>query len=154
MGFPGMLKNWCLHHICNSSYISLWIWLKILVVSTHPSSHCVFQHQGLCLLAIRKAFEEYGHLHPDCMTGFPLGGERKDRPSSSNDPPGTLHLHPGLSCCPVPAAQTRSDRMDTACKRWAATDRYIDFSRAERNLTQKLWQLWRRLCLTVLSECC
>lgn len=88
------------------------------------------------------------------MTGFSLGDERKDW--LRNDPPGTLHLQPGLSCCPVLAAQTCLDHTDTACKRRAAADRCIDFSRAERNLTenQKPWELWRKRSLAVLSECC
>lgn len=97
---------------------------------------------------------EHGHLHPVYKTGFPVGDEIKDWPS--NDSPGTLHLQPGLSCCPVLAAQMCSECADTACERTAAADTCIDTSRAERNLTenQQLWELWRRLSLAVLSECC
>lgn len=134
MGFPGMLKNWWLHHACNFQlYIILDLAYILCGFNASFFSLCISYHQGLCLLVTWKAFEEYGHLHPGCMTCFPLGGERKDRPSSSDDPPGTLHLQPGLSCCPVLAAQMCSDCMDTACKRRVAADKCIGFSRAERN---------------------
>lgn len=158
--FTGMLKNWSLHQACNfwlyisldlayilsgfnSSFLSKCVSLALRSWSPdHPESHLKYMGIPIQVACLAFLWVERGRTDMVVWLWTPWDPL----------PAAWTQLLPSPGCWDVLSGEST----DTACKRRTAADRCSDFSRRSKGLnweSQKLWELWRRGCPAVLSEC-